>query len=187
MSEPNSLFAKIHITKNNFENFLKAKPREPKFNGNWSEWWNSKVMYNRVDLQEKDIYCYKDSTNEAIINGWKGAKHSLTFSDYDLESEIWNFGIIMFSENYLEMIPGLAFIKSVDEFKTENSEDFAIIYSHFWGDEDVYAYINYENGIWQLDNRIKNKTDVKEESMEYAEEYLRKKFDEFGDLFKELD
>ena len=84
-------------------------------------------MYNKTDLQEKDIYCYDEPTNDSIINGWKEAKHSLTFSDYDLENEIWHFGIIMFSENYTEMIPGLPFIKSIAEFKNENKEDFSAV------------------------------------------------------------
>ena len=138
-------------------------------------------MYGKTDLEERKLYCYDEPDNEAIINGWKEAKHSLTFSDYDIENEIWHFGIIMFSQNYNEMIPGLAFIKSVSEFKKENKEDFAIVYSYFEGDKFVCAYINYENGEGLFDNKIQNKTDINLDTLKYTEEYLSKKWDEFAE------
>ena len=177
MSEPNSLFAKIHITKDNFDNFQKTNPKTPKLDNDWLDWWNSKEMYGKTEL--KEVYTYDDPTNESIINGWKDAKHSLTFSDYDLENEIWHFGIITFSEHYTEMIPGLAFIKSVAEFKTENKEDFAVVYNYFWGDNYVCAYINYENDKGLFDNKIQTKSELNPNSLKYAEEYLSKKWEEF--------
>lgn len=183
MSELNSLFAQIHITKNNFETFLKAKPTEPKLDENWVQWWNSKEMYNKSELQEKDMRCYEEPTNELIINGWIEAKESLTFSDYDAKNEIWHFGIIMFSENYFEMIPGLAFLKSVAEFKNENTGDFSIVYNYFWGDEDVSAFINYENGKGLFDNKVQSKSDVNNQSLKYTDAYLTKKFEELGENY----
>ncbi len=181
MSEPNSFFAKIHITKDNFDKFLKAEPETPEFNNDWVEWWNSKEMHDKTDLQENNLYCYDDPNNETIINGWKDAKQSLTFSDYDIENEIWHFGIIMFSENYNEMIPALAFIKSVSEFKKENKEDFAIVYDYFGGDKYICAYINYENGKAPFDNSIQLKTDINSDVRKYTEEYLSQKRDEFAE------
>lgn len=178
MSEPNSLFVKVHITKDNFDKFLKSKPTTPKLNNDWIEWWNSRKMYGKTELQEKDLYCYEDLTNESIINDWINIKETLSFSDYDVENEIWHFGIILFSENYGNMIPGLAFIKSVSEFKTECEEDFAIVYNFFWGEDDVCAYINYQNKEGLFDSKIQNKSDINLETMKYTEEYLDKKFKE---------
>ena len=180
MSELNSLFAKMHITKDNFDAFVKAKPTQPKLDDNWLEWWNSKEMYNKSELQEKNLYCYEEPTNELIINGWIEAKETLTFSEYNLEKEIWHFGIIMFSENYLEMIPGLAFLKSIDEFKNEDVNDFTIVYNHFWGGEDVNVFINYKNGKAIFNSKIQIKSDVDIQSMKYAEEHLTKKYEEIA-------
>lgn len=180
MSEPNSLFAKIHISKDNFEKFLTSKPQKPKLDNDWLQWWDSKEMYGKSDLQEKNIFCYEDATNAEIIEGWKEAKESLTFSDYDVENEIWYFGIIMFSENYFEMIPGLAFIKSVSEFKTENKDDFAIIYSYFWGGNDINAFISYENGNGLFNTTIQQKSDVDADALKNMEAYLSNKWDEFA-------
>lgn len=181
MSELNSLFAKIHISKENFNAFMNAKPTEPKLDNNWLAWWDSKEMYSKTELQEGSVYCYQDPSNEVLINGWKETKQTYTFSDYDLKNEIWHFGIIMFSENYSEMIPGLAFIKSDAEFKQENESDFAIVYSYFWGDEGCNAYINYENGKGLFNTQIQNKSDVNSEILQYAEDYLTKKWGEFAE------
>lgn len=177
MSAPNSLFAKIHITKDNFDNFQKSKPKTPKLDNDWLDWWNSRKMCSKIELIE--VYAYNDPTIESIINGWKNAKLSLTFSDYDLDNEVWHFGIIMFSENYDEMIPALAFINSVAEFKNENAEDFVIVYNFFWSGNDVNAFIKYKNGKGLFDNKIQTKTDLNPNYLKYADEYLDKKWKEF--------
>jgi len=183
MSEPNSLFAKIHITKDNFDAFLKTQPAHPKLHTNWLEWWNSKKMYGKTDLQEKDIYCYDKLTNASIIQAWIETKESLTFSDYDNENGIWYFGIIMFAENYFDMIPGLAFVKSVSEFKDTNEDDFAIIYSYFWGSNDIHAYVCYENGHGLFDTNIQHKTDIDSYALKHMEEYLSKKYDQLTESY----
>ncbi|WP_394774750.1 hypothetical protein [Flavobacterium sp.] len=178
MSELNSFFAKIHITKDNFDSFLNSKPKMPTLNSDWLEWWNLKEMYNNEDLQEGNLYCYEGSTNESIINDWLESKQSLAFSDYDIKNEIWHFGIIMFAENYLEMIPGLAFIKSVAEFKTENKDDFAIVYSYLWGEEEIDAYIKFENKDSFFDVEVISKDDINAIFMKYTDSYLDKKMED---------
>lgn len=177
MSEPNSLFAKIKIKKDQFDEFLKSKPEQPKLNENWLKWWDSKKMYGKKELDS--VYAYEEPTNNDIINGWIDVDYSLAFSDYDLEAETWHFGIVMFSENYYEIIPGLAFIKSVSEFKENDSNDFAIIYNYLNGDEQVCAYISYKNGEGVIENKIQHKSDVNADILRYTEEYLCKKWDEF--------
>ena len=180
MSEPNSLFAKIHISKNKFDAFLSSKPQTPTLDNDWKEWWASRKMYGKSELQEQNLVCYIDETNGAIINSLVEAKEYLAFSEYDDQHEIWNFGVIMFAENYLDMIPGIAFIKSVSEFKNENNEDFAIIYNHFWGAAYVCAFINYQNGDSFFDTNIQQISDIDPNVLKYSEEYLRKKYDELA-------
>lgn len=179
MSEPNSFFAKIKIKKDKFDEFLKSKPEQPILDNNWLEWWNSKEMYGKTELTQDKVYNYEEQTNEDIINGWTNAKQSLTFSDYDLENEVWHFGIIMFTENYSVMIPGLAFIKGVSKYKDDNSDDFAIIYNYFWGDNSVCAYINFKNKESPFDNKAHTKQDVNSENLKYSDSYLNIKWEEF--------
>ena len=94
MSELNSFFAKIHIKKDKFYEFLTAQPSQQLLNENWIAWWGSKEMYGKHELTQEQIYIYSAPTNGEIINGWKTYEQSLTFSDYDEENEIWNFSTI---------------------------------------------------------------------------------------------
>ncbi|MDO5510013.1 MAG: hypothetical protein Q4F57_04905 [Weeksellaceae bacterium] len=187
MSEPNSLFAKIHITKENFDNFLKASPTTPKLDENWLQWWDSREMHDSAQLEEKNLIAYPESTNEAIIEWWKGDRYSFTFSDYDLENEIWNFGIYMFSENYYEMIPGLAFLKSMAELKTKNEEDFAIVYNFHWIGDDVSAFILYKNIEALIDIKVQSTEDIDPKFIGYANEYLEKKMKQFVEGVEDSD
>ncbi len=175
MSEPSSLFARINIKKHKLDEFFKSKPEQSKLDDNWLKWWNSKAMYGNPELTQAAIRAYDDSTNEGIINAWKDMEQSFTFSDYDLENEIWHFGIIEFTDNYFEMIPALVFLKSVSIFKEKNPDDFAIIYDYFWGGNEVNAFIEYRNNKSFFESKIQRKFDVMPEKMNYADHYLTKK------------
>ncbi|MFD1164202.1 hypothetical protein ACFQ2C_01140 [Sphingobacterium daejeonense] len=54
MSEPNSLFIKVKISKENLNAFLNARPKSSTLNSNWLEWWDSRMMYSKPDL--KDVH-----------------------------------------------------------------------------------------------------------------------------------
>ena len=131
MSELSSLFARISITPENYETFLAAKPQSPILDENWSNWWNSRKMYSSQPLTENDLYAYNDDSNRAILEGWKDAKDTGTFYEYDKTSGLLNLGIIFFSENYAEMIPTIAFILSLSDYKENNPDDFVIVYPYF--------------------------------------------------------
>jgi hypothetical protein len=179
MSEPNSLFAKIHISKENYDAFLKSNPQSSTLDKNWLDWWESKEMYGKMELTQTYIYCYEDPTNEAIVNGWLNAKQSFTFSDYDAINEIWHFGIILFSENYLEMIPMLVFFKSLAPY-IKNDDSFVVVYNFFWGGNEVNAYLTYKEKEGWLDKTVQTKLDIDAKQLEYANEYLAKKLEGFS-------
>lgn len=179
MSEPNSLFARIHISPEKFEVFLRAAPKIPSLDHEWLAWWDGKEMYKKSHLQEKSMRAYSVSHNEAVISTWRGEKDTATFSDYDAANSLWHFGIIFFSENYLEMIPGIAFIKSVEDFKDAHEEDFALIYNYFWEDDSVAAYLRYPNNKSILIAQAQKKADIPTEILDYTETYLNQKYEYF--------
>lgn len=179
MSELNSFFAKIHIKKDKFYEFLTAQPSQQLLNENWIAWWGSKEMYGKHELTQEQIYIYSAPTNGEIINGWKTYEQSLTFSDYDEENEIWNFSIILFSENYSEMLEMLSFIKNIGSFKKENNDDFAIVYDYFWGGNEVNAFISFKEKQGFFDPAIQTKSDLNTDTLAYADSHLAKKWKEY--------
>lgn len=178
MSELSSLFVKVKITKNQFENFLSSSPQKPELNNNWLAWWESRNMYSKMDLTTEWLRAYNDANNKSALDGWLDAQQAFAFSDYDEASEEWRLGIIFFSENYLEMLPMFAFVISLEKYISESTDNLAIVYPFFWGDSHVSAYINFEEGIASFNNKIQTTADVNPEILNSVTAYLSKKWDE---------
>ena len=172
MSEPNSLFARIKIKKVNFNTFLKAKPTIPNIEDGWIDWWENAEMYDDEALTAEDVISYEAKSNKEIVDFWINQTETITFSDYDEKNEIWHFGMLLFSENYKEMVPMLAFLRSLDVFKENENSDFILIYNYLWSDDKaVSAYLKFTN---QQTVFIKKAT---KKAVAYAEKYLDKIFE----------
>lgn len=181
MSELSSLFVRVKIKKNKFDEFLQSTPNQPLLDENWTEWWNTRKMYGKIELTQAEMYGLDEPTNQSIIGSWKREQQSGTFSNYNTENEIWHFGIIFFAENYMEMIPGLAFIKSIAEYIEDDTENFAIVFDYFWGGNCVNAYISFKDYYGYLDHKVENQSDVNSENLKYVKTYLDKKAQEFSE------
>ncbi len=142
MSEPSSFFLRATIKKDQYLKFMQDRPRQPVLNDGWLKWWESRKMYGKSDLEE-NIRTGCHQNNQEIVNGWLTAEGTLAFSEFHEVTNIWEFGIIMCSENYSEIIPLLVFCESIFSYKNFSSHDFAIIYPYFWGDSSVMAYMTF--------------------------------------------
>lgn len=175
MSEPSSLFARISIRKENLETFLAAAPKKPYLDNSWINWWNSRQMIGPRPLMPEDIYAYNASSNKAILEDWQKKKNTGAFCDYDEATQTLNLGIIFFSENFGEMIPMLAFLFDLTDYKNDNPGDFAIVYPYFWGDRDLPVWITFDGKTLLLDNQLQHIGEVDLRKLRYAEDYLAKK------------
>lgn len=175
MSEPSSLFARIHLSKENLASFLAAPPKAPVLNDNWINWWNSRRMYSPSPLGENDVFAYQATSNKQILDFWVEDPGSGTIYEYDESTQVLDLGILMFSENFSEMIPMLAFILSLEDYKDDNKDDFAIVYPYFWGDTDVQVFITFDGNKGILDTTLETTKEVDAEKVEYAGDYLNRK------------
>jgi len=180
MSELSSLYCKVKITKSELEKFLNSPLEKPELNKNWTEYWDSREMYSKSELTQKDLYTYNDETNQEVINGWIDYPEAMAFSDYDETTEEWNWGMMFFSENYTEMIPMFAFIISLEKYINESSENKAIIFPFFWGDNDVQAFISFENEKAILSPKVQTLNDVDSKFLEQTTEFLNNKWEELS-------
>jgi len=177
MSEPCSFFLRASIEKAQYLKFMQAKPSQPLVNDNWLEWWNSREMCNKSELNQT-IKAWDSASNQDIVNGWLAAKNTLAFSEFDEAKNTWAFGIIMCSENYSEILPLLVFCESISPYKLCASHDFAIIYPYLWGDDHVMAYMTFaQEGA--LLSRAKSVTDIAKNHLETAASQLGEKWKAF--------
>ncbi|MBO9582637.1 MAG: hypothetical protein J7574_00610 [Flavobacterium sp.] len=180
MSELSSLYCKIKITKPQLEKFLNSPVEEPKLNENWLNFWESRKMYSKSVLTQENLYTYKDHNNQGVIDGWIEYPQAMAFSDYDETAEEWHWGMMFFSENYVEMIPMFAFIISLEKYVSESAENKAIVFPFFWGDDDVNAYVYFENGKAVLSPKVQTLKDVDSNFVEQTKAFLNKKWNEMA-------
>lgn len=175
MSEPSSFYAKITIKPESYERFLSSKPAAAKSQTGWIEWWHSRSMYNKPELTENLINSYNYSSNQEVIDYWLKANQSYSFSEYEKETETWHFGIIWFTQNYLEMIPMLGTIRGISAFKEDYKNDFAIVYSYFWEPHQINAYLKFNSGSSEFVE------DADPDDLKLANLYLTKKWHQFAE------
>lgn len=180
MSELSSLYCKVKITKTQLDHFLNSTPEKPQLNQNWIDWWESRKMYSKMELTQDVLRSYNDNSNKKILDDWMKYPQAMAFSDYEESSEEWDFGMLFFSENFVEMIPMFAFIVSLENYIVESTENGAIVFPFFWGDDDVSAYIYFENGKAILSPKVQILEDVNSDFLEKANNFLNQKWEEMS-------
>ncbi len=180
MSELSSLYCKVKITKSQLEKFLSSPLEEPQLNENWLIFWESRQMYSKSVLTQELLRSYNDNNNQEVIDGWIDYPEAMAFSDYDEATEEWHWGMMFFSENYIEMIPMLAFIISLEKYVNESSENKAVVFPFFWGDDNVDAYIYFENGKAVLSPSVQSLKDLDLNFVEQTKEFLNNKWEEMA-------
>lgn len=180
MSELSSLYCKIKITKPELEKFLSSPLVEPQLDQNWLNWWESRKMYSKMELTQNMLRSYGDNSNQEVINGWIDYPEAVAFSDYNETTQEWHWGMLFFSENFVEMLPMFAFIISLEKYVIESKENEAIVFPFFWGDDGVNAYLYFENGKAVLSPKVQILKDIDSNFAEQTKLFLNKKWEEMA-------
>lgn len=142
MSELRSLFVKLNIKKENLDRFLTAAPIKPVVDEDWTAWWNSREMYSKSPLAS--IPMVSAGTNGAELASYINTPASISLEKQ--ENDVYYFLSGFFSENYYEMLPMLAVLKSAALYMGPGDSGEAFIYDYFWGGNDVMAHLELSEG-----------------------------------------
>lgn len=82
------------------------------------------------------------------------------------------------------MIPMFAYIISLEKYVIESTENQAIVFPFFWGDDAVHAYIYFEDGKAILSPKAQTLKDLEPKFVEQTKDFLNKKWDQMA---KEMD
>lgn len=173
MSEPSSLFAKIKIRRDKLNKFLSAPPAQFADLPGWNAWWDSREMYDKPKFNEELLEPYNAKTNRAALKNWQKDKEAGTSLEYDETSHTWYVSILMFSENYFEMIPMLGLLRSIAPYKEPDDTDFILVFSFLWYEAgEPNAYIRFQDNASVFSEKIKK------QDMKLASAYWKKKISE---------
>jgi len=134
MSEPDSLYLRVRLSKGAFERYLASKAADADDFDDWMPWLGRARMHGLVFTREKIAEIArgvrKRSTAEEIA-GWTKDDWAFARSHYDELTETWRFGVANFSENYQEFLVYLPPLRAVGRFKDLPGADFMLVYDHF--------------------------------------------------------
>lgn len=143
MSELSSLYIKVPISKEQLQKFKKSRPVAPALNSNWTNWWDSREMYNKQPLQVVQSYhaeSYGQVIEEIIDERFTGAQET-----YDEQTKTWYFMVLQFSENYHEIIPMISMLKDLANYLEPNAKGLAILYDFMWDRLELMFEVNYQD------------------------------------------
>ncbi|SDF49450.1 hypothetical protein [Chitinophaga filiformis] len=154
MSEPRSLYLKIKTNKENLNRFFQDKPLPPEIDQDWTAWWNSRKMHSKSPLTKVPVYAWI-KTNRGLVDSYLSDPQTGTREQVSEEGE-WELAIALFSQNYTEILPMLAWLKSIASYMEAGDEGVAIIYDYFWGSGNVMMHMEFTGQ--QATFRLTNKT-----------------------------
>lgn len=154
MSEPRSLYLKIKTSKENLQSFFSEKPIAPQIDQDWTSWWDSRKMHSKSPLTKVPIYAWL-KTNRGLADSYLSDPQTGT-RERETDQGEWQLAIAFLSHNYTEILPMLAWVKSIATYLEAGDEGIAIIYDHFWGSGSVMAHLEFAGQ--QASFRLTNKT-----------------------------
>ena len=155
MEEP-SLFLRINITKESWNNFLESPVKNFRDFNDWRVWLK----------EEQKIYGDPDSfvDNWQIhLNGKVKNNMEWLFCEYNEEKEVLMLSSLFFYGNFEPMLRMVSILRGIEHFiKSGTENNFLVIYPYWWGDREnigkwANVYIEFDNGKNLLTNSLNKK------------------------------
>ena len=153
MSEPDSLYLRVRLSKGAFERYLASKAADATDFDDWMPWLGRARMHGLVFTREKIAEIAQGVRKRSVaeeIAGWTKNPWAFARSHYDELTETWRFGIANFSENYQEFLAFLPPFRAVDRFKDLAGTDFMLVYDHFWNANRYTVLFDFADGASRI-------------------------------------
>jgi hypothetical protein len=85
-------------------------------------------MYGAEPLTE--IGVYTNDTNRSIADAFLGVRDMMCIEDLT-QPDVWVYNALLFSENYRDILPTLAWLKSIANYMDPEDEGVVLIYNYF--------------------------------------------------------
>ncbi|MFD1772216.1 hypothetical protein ACFSBF_20830 [Sphingobacterium suaedae] len=141
MSEYNTLYVSVQIAADSLQRFFQERPNLHSLSGPWLEWWQTREMYGKRDLDR--IPAYNTPTRRAVFDQLLNDPRNGCLERYDSTRAQWIFAVLFFSENYTEIIPMLALLHDLAAYQATSDTGLAILYDFYWDNRTVMAYLSF--------------------------------------------
>jgi hypothetical protein len=151
MSEPNQLYARVHLSRAKLDAFLASAFPDPSEDADVLAWLSKAPYYGdrytRESIRER-------ISSEATVGEWverllEPAPYGFVMparSSYDEASQAWTLGVLDFSENYDDYLAAVAAFREVAKYKDVPGDDGMLIYACIFANDDVEVALRIKTG-----------------------------------------
>jgi len=143
MAEYSSLYIKVRIREDKLQQFFLAKPIQVEIDENLRSWWHSREMYHKPALENMPVY--RANSNRAVFDELLNDRNLGSMEQYDAASQSWIFISVFYSENYREILPMLALLKTLAGYQEKEEKGLALVYDFYWGGTTVMALLEFSD------------------------------------------
>lgn len=137
MSEPSSLYARIHLTEAALAAYRAGPPALPSQFDDWQPWLATRQFHGSITGAGIAALTHDGiPTVEEMLTTWLDSPYgSAGREGYDPATQTWSFAILECSENYMDFILALAWLRAIAAHKDLPGDDFILIFPFLWGGE----------------------------------------------------
>ncbi|OMG71576.1 hypothetical protein [Burkholderia ubonensis] len=153
MSEPSQLYIEVKLGRDAFNRFQAHQIANPSNYGDWQDWLSQHRYYGAPD-ETVDRAVSNHSPGfviEAVLDAWMESADEYTgpiLNRYDDATKTWTFAVVMFSENFGEILDTLNCLRQIDAYKDIDSDDYCAVFPYFFGRgfEEAEALMKFTRG-----------------------------------------
>lgn len=149
MSEPDSLYLRVHLSKQAYERYLESISLDTRDFSDWMDWIGGAKMYGPGLTPDRITEIGRKARKRPMaeeIKSWVGDDQSIGRSVYDEATETWRYGVLGFSQNYGEFLEYLPQLRAIDRFKDRPGVDILLVYNFIWRPETYTAFFEISEG-----------------------------------------
>lgn len=165
MSEPSSLYMRVHLTAEQLEAFQSSRLMAPRSYDDWQPWLDSKTFHGNItaaDIQNLNPSLDAGASDVQSVGEYlsfllEDAYASPSQANYDATTQTWTLYVMQLSENYNDFIVALSILRGIAAYKDLPGDDFIIIYPYLWAENPgafAEAYVVVTPGSSRILNQI---------------------------------
>lgn len=147
MSEPSSVYARVHLSAPALGAFMESLLARPATYADWRGWLDRASFHGTIsDVEIAAMPAGAEPSVRAVIDALcRPVAYEPAREHYDPVTQTWTLAVLQFSENYYDFIDILTIIRAIAAYKDLPGEDVLLIYLYLWGG-DPEAYLRIAEG-----------------------------------------
>lgn len=143
MADCHSLYLQVHIQPQQLQAFLNSPVQDTPVDADWRSWWQSRSAIAPYELVA--VPKFPEASYRQVIHNILSDKQRMARQYYNNQTQSWELAALQYAENYVEILPLLALVKTLATFTVAGSGGAALLVDYLWGDRNVMAYLRIED------------------------------------------